>query len=60
MLLQVGALTTLADGHVNPHDGRLTLLGRILADLPIDIILGKLILLGHVFNVLEQTVIIGQ
>ena len=52
-------MTFLEDGKINPHDGRLTLLGRILAELPIDIRLGKLILLGHVFNVLEQTVIIG-
>ena len=59
-IIQIGALTTLADGVVNPHDGCLTFLGRILAELPIDIRLGKLILLGYVFNALEQTVIIGK
>ena len=58
--LQLGALTTLPDGKVNPYDGRLTMLGKILADLPIDAKLGKLILLGYVFDLYEHAVIIGN
>lgn len=44
----------------NPHDGKLTLIGHILSELPIDVRLGKLILLGYVFNMLEESIIIGK
>jgi len=57
--VQVGALSSLPSGEVNPHDGSLTFLGRVLSQLPVDIRLGKLMLLGHVFGVLEETVIIS-
>ena len=35
-------------------------MGRVLAALPIDIKIGKLILLGHVFGLLEECLIIGK
>ena len=57
--VQVGALSSLSTGEVNPHDGNLTFLGRVISNLPVDIRLGKLMLLGHVFGVLEETVIIS-
>jgi len=40
-------------------DGELTFLGRVLAHLPVDLQLGKLIVLGHVFGCLEECLIIG-
>ncbi len=40
-------------------DGELTFLGRVLAHLPVDLLLGKLIVLGHVFGCLEECLIIG-
>lgn len=40
-------------------DGELTFLGRVLAHLPVDLRLGKLIVLGHVFGCLEECLIIG-
>lgn len=40
-------------------DGDLTFLGRVLAHLPVDLQLGKLIVLGHVFGCLEECLIIG-
>jgi len=49
----------MPSGEVNPHDGTLTFLGRVLSSLPVDIRLGKLMLLGHVFGVLEETIIIS-
>jgi len=55
----VGALTSLSSGEVNPHDGNLTFLGHLLSCLPVDIRLGKLMLLGHVFGVLEETIIMS-
>ncbi|XP_036700018.1 ATP-dependent RNA helicase TDRD9 isoform X3 [Balaenoptera musculus] len=43
----------------NPHDGELTFLGRVLAQLPVNQQLGKLIVLGHVFGCLDECVIIA-
>ena len=60
ILGQMGALTSLRSGMVNPHDGELTFLGRILATLPVDIHLGKLIVMGHVFGMLEECLTIGM
>lgn len=58
--LQAGALSTIATHVGNRHDGELTFVGRVLAALPIDIKIGKLILLGHVFGLLEECLIIGK
>ena len=57
--MQVGALATQSVGIRNPHDGDLTFMGRILAELPVDIRIGKLMLLGHVFGLLEECIIIA-
>ena len=53
-------MSSLSSDEVNPHDGTLTFLGRVLSSLPVDIRLGKLMLLGHVFGVLEETIIISE
>ncbi|XP_064368091.1 ATP-dependent RNA helicase TDRD9 [Dromaius novaehollandiae] len=58
-LKELGALTTCVQTEENPHDGELTYLGRILAHLPVDQHLGKLIVLGHVFGCLEECLIIA-
>jgi ATP-dependent RNA helicase TDRD9 len=44
---------------INNLDGVLTNLGRIMAALPINIRISKLIALGQVFNVLRDTIIMG-
>ena len=44
----------------NPHDGELTFLGRVLAQLPVNQQLGKLIVPGHVFGCLDECLIIGE
>lgn len=41
-------------------DGDLTIMGRIMASLPIDIHLSKLIVLGHIFSCLEDCIIMGM
>jgi ATP-dependent RNA helicase TDRD9 len=48
-LKEVGALTLTADGNlaITPDDGDLSYLGRVIARLPLDIHLGKLIMLGN-------------
>lgn len=59
LLKEVGALFTPNVGTKNPHDGNLTFIGRVLAELPVDIRIGKLLMLGHVFGLLEECLIIG-
>ena len=44
---------------MNPLDGDLTFVGSVLEALPISARLGRLILLGHVFNCLEESVVIA-
>lgn len=56
----MGALSTPATGEGNRHDGQLTFVGHVLADLPVDIKIGKLLIYGHVFGVLEECLIIGK
>ena len=64
LLKEVGALTLSKkrdDGSVDcdPSDGDLTYAGKIMANLPIDVRLSKLILLGHVFGKLKEAIIIA-
>jgi len=58
-LKEVGALSSSVGQHANPYDGDLTFLGRVLAGLPVSIFVGKLLVLGHVFGMLEECLIIG-
>ncbi|XP_071665799.1 ATP-dependent RNA helicase TDRD9 isoform X2 [Patagioenas fasciata] len=58
-LKELGALTTCVQTEENPHDGELTFMGKVLAQLPVDLHLGKLIVLGHVFRCLEECLIIA-
>lgn len=58
---QVGALAVSGQREdENPHDGELTFLGRVLAQLPVSEQLGKLIVLGHAFGCLDECLIIGE
>ncbi|NXP07566.1 TDRD9 helicase, partial [Thinocorus orbignyianus] len=58
-LKEMGALTNNVQREENPHDGELTFLGNVMARLPVDLHLGKLIVLGHVFGCLEECLIIA-
>ncbi|NXI69456.1 TDRD9 helicase, partial [Anseranas semipalmata] len=58
-LKELGALTSCVQTEENPHDGDLTFLGRVLLNLPVDLHLGKLIVLGHAFGCLEECLIIA-
>lgn len=57
-LKEVGALVNEIDTF-QPFDGKLTDLGRIMAFLPLNIQITKLIMLGHVFGVLRDAIILG-
>lgn len=57
-LKEVGALIDENDSY-QLFDGKLTDLGVIMAHLPLDIRISKLIMLGHVFGVLRDAIILG-
>ena len=40
-------------------DGDLTFVGLVMADIPLDVHLTKLILMGHVFGLLEEAIIMA-
>lgn len=56
-LKEVGALLNTTGG--SSFDGDITSLGRVMAAIPLDIHLTKLIVLGHVFDVLQDAIIIA-
>ncbi|XP_008556380.3 probable ATP-dependent RNA helicase spindle-E [Microplitis demolitor] len=56
LLKEAGGLVGYEDDNL---DGELTDLGRIMASLPMDIHIGKMIVLGHLFSVLREAIIIG-
>ena len=58
LLKETGALLNKIN-EIQPFDGELTDLGRIMANLPLNIHVSKLIMLGHVFSVLKDTIIIA-
>ncbi|XP_050464010.1 probable ATP-dependent RNA helicase spindle-E isoform X2 [Cataglyphis hispanica] len=58
LLKEVGALLD-RDQSIEEFDGELTLLGRVMAALPLDIHITKLIVLGHIFGILQDTIIIA-
>lgn len=56
LLKEVGALLNKG---TQEFDGDLTPLGRVMASLPLDVRVSKLIVLGHLFGVLSDTIIIA-
>ena len=58
-LKEVGGLTITVNGVVNKFDGDMTFVGKILERLPIDVKLGKLLILGHSFGCLESCLVIA-
>lgn len=58
-LKEVGALTLAVDGAHDAYDGDLTFMGNVMAKLPIDFRLGRLIVLGYVFGCVDDTIIIA-
>lgn len=58
--LQVGALLPYSHGLPNKYDGDITFMGYVMAKLPVDIHIAKLILLGSIFSVLEECIIMGK
>ncbi|XP_061700234.1 ATP-dependent RNA helicase TDRD9 isoform X2 [Syngnathoides biaculeatus] len=58
-LKEMGALSAKQGSQCRNEDAELTFLGRVLAHLPVDLYLGKMIVLGHVFGCLDECLIIA-
>ncbi|ROT79054.1 putative ATP-dependent RNA helicase TDRD9 [Penaeus vannamei] len=58
-LKQMGALAVKSKGVVSGLDGDLTYLGRVAAHLPVDPHLAKFIVMGYLFGVLRESIIIA-
>lgn len=59
-LKELGALTKFdRNGEFCYHDGELTFMGSIIAALPLDVRISKFIVLGYLFSVLDEAIIIG-
>ncbi|KAI8129774.1 putative ATP-dependent RNA helicase spindle-E [Lucilia cuprina] len=58
-LKEVGALYTTVNGVYSVQDGDISYMGRIMASLPLNIRLSRLIVLGYIFSVLEDAIIIA-
>ncbi|XP_061600189.1 ATP-dependent RNA helicase TDRD9 [Cololabis saira] len=58
-LKEMGALSVRIDTRGQNEDGELTLLGKVMAHLPVDLCLGKMIVLGQVFGCLDECLIIA-
>ena len=56
---EVSALLTTVNGVNCKDDGDLTTLGELISKLPVDIRLGKLVILGYLFDVLEESIVIA-
>ncbi|KAJ2944742.1 hypothetical protein O0L34_g1630 [Tuta absoluta] len=59
VLKEIGGLKKTLDGEWCQSDGDLTYLGRIMAKLPLDVRASKLIVLGHIFGCLEESIIMA-
>lgn len=60
-LKELGALNLDVEGEgYTPVDGDITFLGRLMANLPIDIRGSRLIALGYCYGVLEDCIIMGK
>ncbi|XP_055331364.1 probable ATP-dependent RNA helicase spindle-E isoform X2 [Paramacrobiotus metropolitanus] len=53
-LKEVGALSLYMDGRVSRDNGEITKLGRILERLPVSISVGRLVVLSHMFGMLDD------
>ena len=59
-LKELGGLSRLnADNSFDYTDGKLTYLGYIMSSLPIDVRLTKFVILGYMFGVLDEVIIIA-
>lgn len=58
ILKETGALFTPEKDN-DPFDGEITDLGKVMAELPVDVHISKLIVLGNLFSVLQDAIVMG-
>ncbi|XP_044744588.1 probable ATP-dependent RNA helicase spindle-E [Coccinella septempunctata] len=58
-LKETGAMLKTCRGRANISDGDITFLGIVMASLPLDVCLSKLIVLGYMFSVLHDAIIMA-
>ncbi|KAL9890727.1 putative ATP-dependent RNA helicase spindle-E [Glossina fuscipes fuscipes] len=58
-LKELGALYKTVDGSYSIQDGDITYIGRIMANFPLSIHLTRLIVLGYIFGVLDDAIIMA-
>ncbi|XP_060805355.1 probable ATP-dependent RNA helicase spindle-E [Amyelois transitella] len=59
VLKEIGALKKTLDDDWCTSDGDITYLGRVCAKLPLDVKVSKLIVLGHIYGCLEESIIMA-
>lgn len=60
VLKELGGLQRISDdGSFIHNDGKLTYVGRVMAALPLDVRVTKLVILGYVYSVLSESIIIA-
>jgi len=56
----VGALLSTVNGVISTMDGDITYMGKVMAHLPLDPPMSKLIYFGYIFNILNEAIIMGK
>lgn len=59
ILKEAGALLMTSEGNPSKYDGDLTFLGTVMSNLPLDIHLSKMIVLGNVFSILDDCIVMA-
>jgi ATP-dependent RNA helicase TDRD9 len=60
ILKEVGALLRTCNGKLTSTDGDLTFIGRVMAALPLDIRISRMVIFGYIFSLLGDCIIIGR
>lgn len=59
-MLILKELGAMLHSEESPSDGEITLIGRVMANLPLDVRLTRLIIFGYFFSMLDDCIIIGM
>lgn len=60
LLKESGALLRTVNGRHSDEDGDMTLIGHVMAALPVNFLIAKMVVIGYCFNVLSDSIIIGK
>lgn len=56
----MGALLPTVNGVITTVDGDITFMGKVMAHLPLEPPMSKLIYFGYIFNILDDAIIMGK